>query len=143
MDCCPVDTLRYAAVVIYATSGVRQLVRCQIHRNSDSPVTLGYRTLRPGLFRGLWTGSCGSRMSTNESVRVKRDPHRLRGLTAPPNIAMYVAGNLRLYVADLSAGGVSGTCHGTSFTLRTVTRERGATALATPPRSLLLADSVI
>jgi hypothetical protein len=25
-------------------------------------VTLGYRTLRPGLFRALWTGSCGSRM---------------------------------------------------------------------------------
>jgi hypothetical protein len=44
-----------------------------------------------------------SRFSTNESVRVKRDPHRLRGLTAPPNIAMYVAGNLRLFVADRRA----------------------------------------
>jgi hypothetical protein len=30
-------------------------------------VTLGYRTLRPGLFRGLWTGSCGSRMFRNDT----------------------------------------------------------------------------
>ena len=30
-------------------------------------MTLGYRTLRPGLFRGLWTGSCGSRMFRNDT----------------------------------------------------------------------------
>ena len=31
-------------------------------------MTLGYRTLRPGLFRGLWSGSCGSRMSRFENL---------------------------------------------------------------------------
>jgi hypothetical protein len=29
---------------------VRQFIRCQIDENSDSPVTLGNRTVRPGLF---------------------------------------------------------------------------------------------
>jgi hypothetical protein len=31
-------------------------------------VTLEYRTLRPGLVRGLWTGSCGSRMFRKDTL---------------------------------------------------------------------------
>ena len=34
----------------YGTTEVRQTIRCQIDENSDSPVTLGNRTVRPGLF---------------------------------------------------------------------------------------------
>jgi hypothetical protein len=46
-------------------------------------------TVDPGARRE--TGSDQSRFSTNETVRVRRDPSRLRGLTAPPIIAMYVS----------------------------------------------------
>jgi hypothetical protein len=30
-------------------------------------------------------------LQKRQCVLIKRDPHRLRGLTAPPNIAMYVS----------------------------------------------------
>ena len=36
-------------------------------------MTLGYRTLRPGLFRGLWTGSCGSRMFRKDILLGERE----------------------------------------------------------------------
>src|SRR6478609_3207187 len=52
-----------------------------------------------------------------------------------------LAGNVWPFIGGSTAG-ASGTCRGKAFTLRSVTLEHAATALATPPRSLLLADSV-
>jgi hypothetical protein len=66
------------------SSGVR------INGNSDSPVTLGYRTLRPGLFRVLRTGSCVSGMfSLTASAKT------------PPGIAGSAVQRLRRTLADI------------------------------------------
>ena len=74
-------------------------------------MTLGYRTVRPGLFRGLWTGSYGSRMFRNDTCvasaakhvstakRMKEDGHTAK------DIAKYLGvsrATLYRYLTDAS-----------------------------------------